>query len=334
MERVTLAHGSGGRASNKLINDLFKKYFSNDILNIGDDSAVLDLNSGRFAFTTDSYVVSPIFFKGGDIGKLAVCGTVNDLATSGAVPLYISCGFIIEEGFEIDELEKIVMSMAQTAKEAGVKIVTGDTKVVGKGAADKIFINTSGIGQIIKDISISGRNVMVGDSIIVSGTIGDHGTSILLLRENLNIAADINSDCAPLSGMIAQLLDEVDQVHALRDATRGGIAATLNEISQQSNVRLCLYERSLPVKDVVQGVCSILGMDPLHMANEGKMIIFVPENESEKAINILKSHPFGKDASIIGKVVDSSFSRVEIETAAGTRRLLSMPDGIQVPRIC
>jgi hydrogenase expression/formation protein HypE len=332
--KITLAHGSGGKATNELISTLFKKYFSNEYLNSGDDSAVFNLSEGNYAFTTDSYVVSPVFFNGGDIGKLAICGTVNDLATSGAVPLYISCGFIIEEGFEITELEKIVRSMAETAAEAGVKIVTGDTKVVGKGAADKIFINTSGIGVLPKGISISGRNAQTGDSIIVTGTIGDHGTSILLLRENLNIQAEINSDCAPLNGMITDLLVEVSQVHAIRDATRGGVAATLNEISVQSQVRMLIYEELLPVKDAVRGVCDILGMDPLFMANEGKMLIFVDETKANEVINSLRKHPFGKDATVIGKVLDNDFSRVEIETSAGTRRRLGMPEGIQIPRIC
>ncbi len=332
---ITLAHGSGGSATLALIDNVFKKYFRNEILAAGDDSAKLEIgNSGNIVFTTDSFVVTPIFFKGGNIGKLAVCGTVNDLATSGATPLYLSCGFIIEEGFSIEELEKIVESMALTADECGVKIVTGDTKVVQKGAVDKIFINTSGIGVLPEGVNISGRNAKAGDKIIISGTIGDHGSCILLERENMGFQAEIKSDCAPLAGVVQDMLKITRQLHVLRDPTRGGVATTLNEIAAQSNVTVQIYEEKLPVKREVQGVCELLGMDPLYMANEGKLLIFVPGDQAGDVLEALKKNNYGRDAAIIGEVINDSEAKVVLKALSGGTRIIKLLAGDQLPRIC
>ncbi len=332
---ITIAHGSGGTATSKLIEQIFKKHFCNDILSQGDDSARLDIGDARnLVFTTDSFVVTPIFFNGGNIGKLAVCGTVNDLATSGAKPLYLSCGFIIEEGFDMEELERIVEAMGATAKECGVKIVTGDTKVVQKGAVDKVFINTSGIGILPDGVNISGRNAKVGDKIIISGTIGDHGSSIFLERESIGFNADIKSDCAPLSGMVQDILSVVPEVHVLRDPTRGGVATTLNEIAVQSNVSILIREDSLPVKREVQGVCELLGMDPLYMANEGKMLCFVGEDKADTVLEALRNNKYGKDARIIGEVTEEGQPKVLLKALSGGSRIISVLAGDQLPRIC
>jgi hydrogenase expression/formation protein HypE len=331
---VTLSHGSGAKPMHDLIRNIFSKHLSNDVLNAGDDSARFDIQSGRLAFSTDSFVVSPLFFKGGNIGKLSVCGTVNDLSASGAMPKYLSCGFIIEEGFPVDLLEEIVSSMAVTAAGCGVLIVTGDTKVVPKGNADKLFINTSGIGIIPEGVDISGHNAAIGDKVIISGTLGDHGCAILLEREQLGIRSEIRSDCAPLSGMTRELLVGTKSVHVLRDPTRGGLATTLNEIALQSNVGIKIDESSLPVKKEVQGICDMLGMDPLYMANEGKMIVIVSPDEAEKALNILKQNEYGSEAAIIGEVTNHPTGRVYMETIAGGNRILDMLQREQLPRIC
>lgn len=333
-EFITLAHGSGGKAMHDLIRDIFMSRLSNEILDKANDAAQLDVPAGRLAFTTDSYVVSPIFFKGGNIGKLAVCGTVNDLAASGAVPLYLSCGFIIEEGFPVSQLEEIVHSMSETAKECRVKIVTGDTKVVQKGAADKLFINTTGIGAIPAGVNISGANAKPGDKVIISGTIGDHGCTIMLERERLGITSSISSDCAPLGDMINNLLKAVKEVHVLRDPTRGGLAASLNEIAQQSGKGIRLYEESIPVKDEVRGICELLGLDPLYIANEGKMIVIVPAETACEAVAALRSDKYGVDACIIGEVVENPSGRVYMQTITGGSRIIDMPAGEQLPRIC
>ncbi len=332
---ITLAHGSGGSYTLALIENVFKKYFRNDILSAGDDSAILDIgNAKRIVFTTDSFVVTPIFFSGGNIGKLAVCGTVNDLATSGAMPLYLSCGFIIEEGFNISELEKIVETMSVTAGECGVKIVTGDTKVVQKGAVDKIFINTSGIGVLPEGVNISGRNAKVGDKVIITGTIGDHGSCILLEREKLGFQAEIKSDCAPLSGLVQAMLRVTSDIHVLRDPTRGGVATTLNEIASQSNVTIELKEELLPVKREVQGVCELLGMDPLYMANEGKMLVFVPGECADSVLEELKKNKYGENSVIIGDVVREDEAKVVLEAISGGKRIIKLMAGDQLPRIC
>ncbi len=333
-EFITLAHGSGGKPMHELVGSLFKKYLANDLLLEGDDSARLSVPAGKLAFSTDSYVISPIFFRGGNIGKLSVCGTVNDLSTSGAIPLYLSCGFIIEEGLKISELGEIVASMAATAAECGVRVVTGDTKVVPKGAADKLFINTSGIGLIPDDADISGRNAKPGDKVIISGTLGDHGCAVLLDRENLGIKSDIQSDCAPLSGMVRELVEGAGGVHVLRDPTRGGLATTLNEIAQQSGVTVKLLEASLPVRQDTQGICGMLGLDPLYMANEGKMVCIVEKESAGKALSILRNHRYGRNAEIIGEITDMPGNRVYLETITGGSRILDMLQIDQLPRIC
>ncbi len=333
-EFITLAHGNGGKPMHELVGSLFKKYLANELLLEGDDSARLTVPAGRLAFSTDSYVISPIFFRGGNIGKLSVCGTVNDLSTSGAIPLYLSCGFIIEEGLLVSQLEEIVASMAATAAECGAKIVTGDTKVVPKGAADKLFINTSGIGLIPDNTDISGKNARPGDRVIISGTLGDHGCAVLLDREKLGIKSDIQSDCAPLSGMVRELADGAGGVHVLRDATRGGLATTLNEIAQQSGVTIKLYESALPVRQDTMGICGMLGLDPLYLANEGKMVCIVGKESADSALSILRNHKYGKDAEIIGEITDLPGSRVYLETITGGSRILDMLQIDQLPRIC
>ncbi len=337
---ILLDAGSGGRASMRLIHDLFFKYFENDILVKMDDAAYLEVQS-PITMSTDSYTVSPLFFKGGNIGTLAIHGTVNDISMLGARPKYISCGFIIEEGFSLEELEQIVISMAQAAKEAGVKIVTGDTKVVTKGACDKIFINTTGIGEIIKPEceygSPSGANAKVGDVILLSGTMGDHGLTVMAERENLSFVSDIQSDSANLNYMIEQLMLEVKDIHVLRDPTRGGVATTLNEIAEQSKVRCVLYEEKLPVHENVRSGASILGIDPLYLANEGKLLCFVPKEKAEHALQVMKADKCGKEAAIIGEVValpEGKNGQVVLQTKMGGMRLLTMLEGAPLPRIC
>ncbi len=332
---ITLSHGSGGLKTQKLINDLFLKYFHNDALNQGDDCARLKIvASDNLVFTTDSFVVTPVFFNGGNIGKLAVCGTVNDICTSGAVPLYLSCGFIIEEGFSIGDLEIIVKSMADTAKECGVQIVTGDTKVVQKGACDKLFINTSGIGIIPEGVSISGKNAKPGDQIIITGTIGDHGSSIFLEREDMGLSADLKSDCAPMNGIVSSILEISNEVHVLRDPTRGGVATTLNEIAAQSNVTIMLDEQKLPIKQQVAGVCELLGMDPLYMANEGKLLIFASPEDAPKVLERIRQCRYGSDACIIGSVVEWGKAAVKLKSLSGGVRVINVLTGDQLPRIC
>lgn len=331
---VNLNHGSGGRATNELIRDLFLKEFDNDILNGLNDSAILNIGSEKLAFTTDSFVVRPLFFRGGDIGKLAVCGTINDLAVSGAKPLYLSCSFIIEEGFPMNKLGQIVKSMAVTAREAGVKIVTGDTKVVDKGAADGIFINTAGIGEVYNNVNIKSSNAKSGDIVIINGTLGDHGTSIMCERNNLNFKGGLQSDCAALNTLVEGVINMCPSIHVMRDATRGGLAAVLNEIAQMSKVSIILDETSLVVKEEVQGVCEMLGLDPLYIPNEGKACFIIPKEYAEVVLNQIKSHPLGINASIIGKVVDDKSFKVYMKTIASGTRIVSMPLGDQFPRIC
>lgn len=334
-ELITLACGSGGKFTHQLINEIFYNYFKNDILLECGDSAILKVKSGRMAFTTDSYVISPIFFKGGNIGKLAVCGTVNDLTVSGACPRYISCGFIIEEGFSIRELESIAESMADTAQKAGVSIVTGDTKVVHKGCTDKIFINTSGIGFIPEGVDLSVKKIRKGDKIIISGTMGDHGTAILLERENIEVKSNITSDCAPLNSLIEPVIKKLpNAIRVMRDPTRGGVATTLNELIAGSGLSIKLYEDCLPVRDEVKGICEILGMDPLYMANEGKVLIIADGDLANSVIEILKENPYGKDASIIGTVTDNLPDKVFMSTLAGGNRIIDMLATDPLPRIC
>lgn len=333
-DKILLSHGSGGKQTNSLINDLFFKYFNNSVLNEMNDAAQLTLEGNRIAFTTDSFVVNPIFFNGGNIGKLAVCGTVNDIAVSGAKPLFLTSAFIIEEGFEINKLEEIVKSMAEEAEKAEVKIVAGDTKVVEKGSADGIFINTTGIGIIRDDVNIKASNAKPGDMVIVNGTLGDHGMTIMCERNGLGFEGDIKSDCASLNGLIDSMLQVCTDIHVLRDATRGGVAAVLNEIAQASKVSIKLSEKSIPVSEEISGVCELLGLEPLYIANEGKLCAFVPEEYAEEVLESMKNHPLGINSAIIGKVVEDSNSKVYIDTIVGGQRIVDMPSGQQLPRIC
>ena len=333
-DKILLSHGSGGKQTNSLISDLFFKYFNNSILNEMNDAAQLTLEGNRIAFTTDSFVVNPIFFNGGNIGKLAICGTVNDIAVSGAKPLFLTSAFIIEEGFEINKLEEIVKSMAEEAEKAGVKIVAGDTKVVEKGSADGVFINTTGIGIIRNDVNIKASNARPGDVVIVNGTLGDHGMTIMCERNGLGFEGDIKSDCASLNGLIDSMLQVCTDIHVLRDATRGGVAAVLNEIAQASEVSIKLSEKSIPVSEKISGVCELLGLEPLYIANEGKLCAFVPEQYAEEVLEAMKNHPLGINSAIIGKVVEDSNSKVYIDTIVGGQRIVDMPSGQQLPRIC
>lgn len=333
MKSILLDHGSGGLASHRIITDIFFKYFSNDILDAMDDAACIELK-GRASFSTDSYTVDPIFFPGGNIGTLAISGTVNDIAMLGAKPKYLSCGFIIEEGFLISDLEKIVCSMAETAKRAEILVVTGDTKVVPKGGVDKIFINTSGIGKLIVDEPLSGAKARPGDKVIISGTVGDHGLAIFCARSKVSLDFNVSSDCAPLNKLVEKLLKNVPAVHVLRDPTRGGLATTLNEIAMQSNVCIEIIENKIPIKKGVKEGCDILGLDPLYLANEGKFICIVPPEYAQQCLEIIKSDPLGKDAEIIGEVLDAPAKKVVLVTDIGGKRLLSMLEGEHLPRIC
>ena len=335
-ETILLSHGSGGQMSHDLINDLFVSYFDNSILTSQTDSAVLNIPPEDLSFTTDSYVVDPVFFPGGDIGKLAVCGTVNDLAVSGAVPKYLSAGFIIEEGFELEKLERIVSSMATEARKAGVQIVTGDTKVVDRGKADKIFINTAGIGILdpkFKQLSY-GKNITSGDKVIVNGTMGDHGVAIMAKRENLGIKSHLESDCASLNHIIERVLKSHSEVKLMRDITRGGLATVLCEITDEDKFGIAIEEEQIPVKEEVNGMCEILGLDPLYIANEGKFLIIAGEKEAEAILQTLRSDPLGADAAIIGEVVDSGYGKVLLKTEIGGTRIVDMLAGEQLPRIC
>jgi len=331
-KKVLLAHGSGGRLAHQLIKSFVKK-FANLTLAKLDDSAVLKFKD-KLAFTTDSYVVDPIYFPGGDIGKLAVNGTVNDLAMVGARPLYLTASAIIEEGFPLIELERIVDSMDRAARAAGVEIVAGDTKVVEKGGADKIFINTSGIGLIDSGIDISSKNARIGDKIILSGTIGDHGIAILGARERFDFRTRVKSDSQPLNGLVCEILKASKKIHTLRDPTRGGLATALNEIAEQSGVGIEIEEEKIPVKEEVKGACEMLGFDPLYIANEGKLVAFVPEMDCPKILNVMRNNRYGRDAQTIGRVVAKHKGRVVVRTNVGGERVLDMLTAEQLPRIC
>ncbi len=334
-ETIQMAHGAGGRLSQALMQRVFMPHLHNSFLDLLDDQAKLDLPPGRTAFTTDTYVVSPIFFPGGNIGELAVNGTVNDLAVGGARALYLSAGFVLEEGLPLVELEVIVRSMAKAACHAGVMMVTGDTKVVGKGQCDRIFINTSGIGTIREGVNLSCRNLKPGDSIILSGTVGDHGMAIMTSRGGLSFQSRIQSDCAALNGMIGTILDEQPSaIHAMRDPTRGGVAATLNELAQSSSVGIEIHEATIPVKPDVRGACELLGIDPLHVANEGKLVLAVTAGDAEKVLDVMRTFDLGRDAVIIGSVVDDHPGMVVMRTVYGSRRIIDLPLGEQLPRIC
>lgn len=329
-KKILMAHGAGGKLSAQLLNEVILPAFDNEILNELHDGAKI----GKLAMTTDSYVVRPIFFRGGDIGKLSICGTVNDLAVTGAIPKYISVGVILEEGFDFDDLKRIVTSMAAAAYAAGVKIVTGDTKVVGRGQADGIFINTAGVGELIDGVDISAKKVCAGMKILISGTIGDHATAILAERHGLELPESVKSDCAPLNKMIYEMLIVEPKIAMLRDATRGGIAAVFNEIAQAANVGILLDEEKIPIREEVRGVCDILGFDALELANEGKIIAVVPAESAEKVLSVMRKNIYGKDATEIGEVVSNSAGKVGLKTAIGGVRIVDIPSGELVPRIC
>jgi hydrogenase expression/formation protein HypE len=332
---VLLAHGSGGRMMHELISTIFKNNFSNPALNALDDAAAVTLAGSKrqIAFSTDSFVVHPLFFPGGDIGKLAVCGTVNDLAMKGARPFALSIAAIIEEGLPIDILKAVSKSVAMTAKAAGVSIVTGDTKVVEKGKADKLFLTTSGIGTIRPGVSLSGSLAKDGDTVIINGTIGDHGMAVLAARNDFKLSAKISSDCAPLNLLIDKMLEKCPGIHVLRDPTRGGLATTLNEIAEASQVGIIIKESSIPIRKEVRSVCNILGFDPLYVANEGKVVAILPQRFEKNILAVMKKDAFGKQATAIGKVVKAP-KGVWIETSAGGLRPLIMLEGEQLPRIC
>lgn len=329
-EKITLAHGAGGKLSVDLLHEIILPHFDNKILNELHDGAKI----GKLAMTTDSYVVRPIFFRGGDIGKLSICGTVNDLAVTGAIPKYISVGLIIEEGFAIDDLKKILASMSTAANEANVKIVTGDTKVVGKGQADGIFINTAGIGELIDGVDISAKKICAQMKILISGFIGDHSTTILSERHGLELPPNIKSDCAPLNKLIFEMLNVEKNIAMLRDVTRGGLAAVLNEIATAANFEILIDENKIPIRAEVQGVCDILGFDALELANEGKIIAIVPSDSAEKILAVMKNNLYGKNSAIIGEVTENKIGRVGLKTKIGSVRIVDTPIGNLVPRIC
>jgi hydrogenase expression/formation protein HypE len=336
---INLAHGSGGKAMRDLIDDIFVGSFDNPILAALEDQATLSLadlltRGDRLAFTTDSYVVTPLFFPGADIGTLAVNGTINDLAVSGAKPLYLSCSMIMEEGLSVNTLRQVVQSMKTAADAAGVQIVTGDTKVVQRGSADRLFVNTAGIGIIPSGVSISAQNLQPGDAILINGYLGDHGAAILIARGELALDAPIESDCQPLNGLVDALLEVCPEVRAMRDATRGGLATVLNEFAMSSEVGIRLYENTLPVREEVKGACELLGLDPLYLANEGKLVAVVPQSRAEAVLAAMRSHPAGTDTQIIGEVIDSPPGVVLLQTLFGTERIVDMLVGDQLPRIC
>jgi len=332
-DKILLAHGGGGRLAHDLVEKSFVKTLANPLLARLDDSAVFEL-SGRLAFTTDSYVVSPIFFPGGDIGKLAVCGTVNDLAMSGARPLYLSLAIIIEEGLLLSELEKVVNSVRLAAGEAGVEIVTGDTKVVPRGSADKLFINTAGVGLIPEGVDISGGKAKPGDKVILSGAIGDHGIAVMSQREGISFGTTLESDCAPLGGLVADMLNASRNINCLRDPTRGGLASTLNELAGQSKVSIRIEEQKIPVREEVLGACEMLGFDPLYIANEGRLVAIVSPEDTDKVLRAMKNNKYGRDAVIIGEVAAGPAGRVVMKTVLGAHRIVDMLVGDLLPRIC
>ncbi len=331
---ITLDHGSGGLASHALIEELFLPLLANPFLERLDDSAVLPLKGHSLAFTTDSYVVDPIFFPGGDIGSLSVFGTVNDLAMQGASPRYLTLALVMEEGLSLEELEKIIASIARAAERAGVAVVSGDTKVVPKGKADKIFINTSGIGLIAEGIEVGSHNARPGDIVVINGPVGDHGMAILAQREGLNLSLSLESDCAPLNHMVAAILERYPSIHVLRDPTRGGVATALNEIASASNVGIVLEEEGLPINSSVKWASEILGLDPLYIANEGKCLVFAPPELAQGVVEVMKQFPEGKQARPIGYVTRENPGRTLLKTLVGGTRILSMLTGEQLPRIC
>jgi len=332
--QITLDHGSGGEASRELVYEIFLSRLDNDFLRRMDDSAVVDLAKGRFAMTTDSYVVDPIFFPGGDIGSLAVHGTVNDLCMQGAAPLYLTLGLILEEGLPMEDLVRIMDSVSQAAREAGVQVIAGDTKVVPKGNMDKVFINTSGIGSVPDGVEVGSHNARPGDVILINGDIGDHGVAILTRREGFDFQSGLTSDSAPLNGLVSTVLAASSRVHVLRDPTRGGVATALNEIAGQSGVGMYLFEETLPISKPVMAASELLGLDPLYIANEGKCLIAVDPKDVEAVLEAMRRHRYGKNARVIGQVTYENPGRVLLKTRVGGTRILSMLTGEQLPRIC
>jgi hydrogenase expression/formation protein HypE len=334
-DTIVMGHGSGGLMTQDLIKKVFQPHFSNPALLADNDFAEIAHDpQHRLVVSTDAHIVSPLFFPGGDIGRLAVSGTVNDVSVSGGTPICLTASFIIEEGFSIKELEKIVKSMASTAIEAGVPIVAGDTKVVERGKADGVFISTTGFASVEKDLNISGANALPGDAVIVSGTLGDHGIAVLSARGDLGLSSAVQSDVAPLNSLICEILKISMHVHAMRDPTRGGLATTLNEIANQSNVGITIHESTIPVKPAVSAACELLGFDPLYVANEGKVIVILPEQEAESVLRVMREHQYGKDACIIGTVQAEYAGNVLLKTRIGGTRLLSIMSGEMLPRIC
>ena len=331
---VNMTHGSGGRAMAQLIDELFVKHFDNALLRQANDQASFDVSAGRMVMSVDGHVISPLFFPGGDIGSLSVHGTVNDVAMSGATPLYLSAGFILEEGFPLSDLEKIIISMAKAASEANVPIITGDTKVVEKGKGDGVFITTTGIGVVADGINISGDLAEPGDIILVNGSMGDHGVAIMSSRENLEFETTIESDSASLHTLIADMVKVVPDIHCLRDPTRGGLATTLNELAQQSGVGMSIRENDIPVKPAVSAACELLGLDPLYVANEGKLICICKKQDAEKVLQTMQLHPLGKDSAIIGEVIEDEHGFVQMQTSFGGSRIVDWLAGEQLPRIC
>lgn len=333
-DNILLDHGSGGKMSHSLIADIMLPIFDNPILSPLNDGAIIELKGTRIAFSTDTFTVEPIFFPGGHIGDLAINGTVNDVAMCGAVPLYISVGLIIEEGFAMADLEKILKGMHDAAEIAGVTVVTGDTKVVPRGAADRIFINTSGIGLIPENVDIASNRALSGDKIILSGTVADHGIAVLTQREGMRFDSPVVSDTAPLNHMVKDMLSSTKDIHVLRDPTRGGVGTALNEIAEKSDVGMMIYEENIPLKDEVAGICELLGFDPLYIANEGKLIAFVGPDHADNVLAVVRGNEYGKDASIIGEVVSDNPGRVFMKTLIGGTRIVDMLSGEQLPRIC
>lgn len=332
-DTVTLAHGAGGKQTNELIDRVFKAHFANPDFT-GDDAAVLPADAGKIAFTTDGFIVSPYRFPGGNIGKLSICGTVNDLACMGAKPLYMTCAFVIEEGFPLRELEEIAASMKKTAEEAGVRIVAGDTKVAGRGQVDHVFITTAGVGQIQPGVRTSGTLAKPGDAVIVSGDVGRHGCTILLARNEFGIEADVTSDCAPLWGTVEKMFETTRDIHVIRDATRGGVGTVLYEIAGQSKVGVRINAADVPVADTVRGVCGMLGLEPLYLACEGRLVIVAPKETAPALVETLRQCPYSANAAIIGEITAEQPGKVVMTTEIGAQTLLPQPGGELLPRIC
>ncbi len=333
-DRILLAHGSGGTMMRDLIEEVFVKDFGDEALERLDDAGVVDLPAGRLAFSTDTYVVTPLEFPGGDIGRLAVCGTVNDVATSGAVPLYLSVGFVLEEGLPLDVLRRVLASMRDAAAEAGVRIVTGDTKVVEKGHGDGMYVNTAGVGVVRDGFDLSGSNCRPGDAVLLSGTLGDHGIAVVSVREGLAFSTEIVSDAAPLAALVHAVLDAAPGTRCFRDPTRGGLASTLNELARASGVGIVVDETAVPVREQVRGACEMLGYDVFQVANEGKMVAVVPAEQAEAALEAMRRAPYGADAAVIGEVTEGPAGRVHVKTPFGATRVMDMLVGEQLPRIC